>query len=112
MGYRFRLHRADLPGKPDIVMPKHHTVVLVHGCFWHRHDSCKYTYTPKSRKAFWNRKFRQNVERDKRVERELKRLGWRLIVVWECQTKDEEKLRSSLARILEGPTHKVRRRGK
>lgn len=86
LGYRFRLHRRDLPGRPDIVLPKHGTVIFVHGCFWHRHARCRYAYTPKSRVEFWQRKFQQNVERDRRVQRELRRLGWKVIVVWECET--------------------------
>ena len=69
-GYRFRLHREDLPGRPDIVLPKYRTVVFVHGCFWHRHKGCRFAYTPKSRVAFWNDKFRRNVERDRRNARD------------------------------------------
>ncbi len=97
MGYRFRLHRIDLPGSPDIVLAKHRTVVLVHGCFWHRHAMCKYAYTPKSRVAFWQRKFEQNVIRDHLVQRQLHRLGWHVIVIWECQTRDTERLGKLLA---------------
>lgn len=85
MGYRFRLHREDLPGKPDIVLPKYKTVIFVHGCFWHRHKKCKYAYNPKSRKTFWQKKFNENVKRDRKRQNELKRLGWRVIVIWECQ---------------------------
>lgn len=86
MGYRFSLRRSDLPGKPDIVLPKYQTVILVHGCFWHRHAGCKYTYTPKSRIKFWQKKFEDNMRRDRQVRRKLRALGWRVIVVWECQT--------------------------
>jgi len=85
MGFRFRLHRKDLPGKPDIVLPKYRTVVFVHGCFWHRHKKCKYSYDPKSRKLFWQKKFDQNVERDKRNRRKITSLGWKTVVWWECQ---------------------------
>ena len=85
MGYRFRLHRRDLPGSPDIVLPKYRTVIFVHGCFWHRHKGCKFAYMPKSRPEFWQNKFDTNVERDRRVKRELKKLGWRVIVIWECE---------------------------
>lgn len=84
-GFRFRLHRKDLPGRPDIVLPKYNTVVFVHGCFWHRHPGCKLAYEPKSRTLFWNEKFRRNVERDLRNANELRRLGWRVVTVWECQ---------------------------
>jgi len=84
-GYRFRLHVKDLPGSPDIVLPKWKTVVFVHGCFWHRHLGCLKAYTPKSNVEFWTAKFQANVGRDIRKSRELKRLGWRVLVVWECQ---------------------------
>ena len=100
MGYRFRLHRKDLPGKPDIVLPKYETVIFVHGCFWHRHPDCRFAYTPKSRVAFWRKKFRRNVERHEEVEQELVELGWRVIVVWECETKDEEQLWQLLEEVL------------
>lgn len=83
-GYRFSLQRTDLPGKPDVVLPKHQTVIFVHGCFWHRHKGCKQAATPKTRKAFWETKLAANVARDLRNQRELRRLGWRVIVVWEC----------------------------
>lgn len=84
-GYRFRLHSKKLPGRPDIVLPKHRTVVFVHGCFWHRHRGCRFAYTPKSRIAFWMAKFEGNVERDRRNARELRRLGWKFVTVWECE---------------------------
>ncbi|MDA1164362.1 MAG: DNA mismatch endonuclease Vsr [Planctomycetota bacterium] len=101
MGYRFRLHRKDLPGKPDIVLPKYATVVFVHGCFWHRHPGCPFAYTPKSRVDFWSKKFARNVERHEEVERELQSLGWRVIVVWECETKAADVLHEVLTRVLE-----------
>ena len=100
MGFRFRVHRRDLPGTPDIVLPKYRTVVFVHGCFWHRHAGCKYAYTPKSRVDFWLRKFEENVARDRKARRQLKAVGWQVIVVWECQTRDHEKLRERLLRFL------------
>lgn len=87
MGYRFRLHRRDLPGVPDIVLSKYSTVIFVHGCFWHRHPRCKYTYTPKSRLDFWSQKFEENVMRDKNNLSLLKKAGWLPIVVWECEIK-------------------------
>lgn len=96
MGYRFRLHRRDLPGCPDIVLPKYKTVIFVHGCFWHQHPGCKYAYNPKSRKAFWQKKFKQNVERHKRVRKELTKLGWKVIVIWECQIKNLNKVIRSI----------------
>jgi DNA mismatch endonuclease (patch repair protein) len=100
MGYRFRLHRKDLPGTPDIVLPRHHAAVLVHGCFWHRHPRCRFAYTPKTRFDFWSRKFQQNVERDQRTERALRRQGWAVLTVWECETRDIPKLSDKLARKL------------
>lgn len=83
-GLRFRLHAGDLPGSPDIVLPRWNAVVFVHGCFWHRHRGCPLAATPKSRPAFWNAKFRSNVDRDERNRRDLRRLGWRIRTVWEC----------------------------
>ena len=101
MGYRFRLHRKDLPGRPDIVLPKYRTVIFVHGCFWHRHTGCRYAYTPKSRIDFWKRKFRDNVRRDRRSCRELEATGWTVVVVWECGTADMDALADRLAAELE-----------
>ncbi len=101
MGYRFRLHRRDLPGRPDIVLPKHNTVVFVHGCFWHRHARCRFAYTPKTRVRFWSDKFAENIRRDARTRRALQRLGWRVIIVWECQTGSTESLGRRLASALE-----------
>ena len=98
MGYRFRLHRADLPGKPDIVLPRHQTVVLVHGCYWHRHADCSLAYSPKSNVDFWQAKFRENVSRDLRQSQELTELGWRVITVWECETAE---LRMLAERLLQ-----------
>jgi len=102
MGYRFRLHRRDLPGNPDIVLPKHHAVVLVHGCFWHRHKGCKFAYNPKSRVEFWQKKFKDNVERDKRNRKALLKDGWKVVVVWECELRDLDKLVLKLARGISG----------
>jgi DNA mismatch endonuclease, patch repair protein len=99
-GYRFRLHRKDLPGKPDIVLPKYNTVIFVHGCFWHRHKNCKFTYNPKSRKKFWQDKFQGNVDRDKRNRKKLSSLGWRTVVIWECQTNHSEKLQQLIVKIF------------
>ncbi|WP_134674714.1 DNA mismatch endonuclease Vsr, partial [Pseudomonas viridiflava] len=93
-GYRFRLHRKDLPGNPDIVIPKLRVCIFVHGCFWHRHEGCKYSTTPKTRIDFWNEKFKKNVDRDCKAQAELKKLGWTVITIWECQTKEEGSLLS------------------
>lgn len=83
-GLRFRLHSRDLPGRPDIVLPRHHAVVFVHGCFWHRHAGCKRAYTPKSNAEFWHSKFEANVRRDARNADQLRAEGWRVFTVWEC----------------------------
>ncbi len=99
MGYRFRLHRKDLPGNPDIVLPKHKTVIFVHGCFWHRHKGCRFSYMPKTRVKFWRKKFQGNIERDKKHIIALKKSGWNVIVVWECQANKEEYLISKLLKI-------------
>jgi len=101
MGYRFRLHRRDLPGRPDIVLPRYGSVVFVHGCFWHRHRGCRYTTTPKTRAAFWQRKFEANVERDRQNVGELRRAGWRVLCVWECQTRNRVALARRLRSFLE-----------
>lgn len=100
MGYRFRLHVSSLPGTPDLVLPKYKTVVFVHGCFWHRHSGCKYSYTPKSRLEFWMRKFEKNIEVDRRAAKELEELGWRVLVIWECELTDTETLVKRISAIL------------
>jgi len=102
MGYRFRLHRKDLPGTPDIVLPKYNTVIFVHGCFWHRHKGCKYAYTPKSRVNFWKDKFAGTVKRDKQHLKQLKENGWEVFIVWECETKDMNKLKKIINKISKG----------
>ena len=98
-GYRFRLHVKDLPGKPDIVLPKYKTVIFVHGCFWHRHSGCPRATMPSSNQEYWQEKFQRNVERDKREQVELKKLGWKVIVVWECSVKQETFLQALINRI-------------
>jgi len=101
MGYRFRLHGKGLPGKPDIVLTKHKTVIFVHGCFWHQHKGCKYAYQPKTRVKFWREKFQGNCKRDIRTRGELKKMNWKSKIVWECQTKNPPKLNRYLIRLLE-----------
>ena len=98
-GYRFRLHRRDLPGTPDIVLPKYRTAIYVHGCFWHRHAKCQYATTPGTNKNFWEDKFTANVLRDRRTLRAIRRLGWTPIVVWECEAADETRLNHKLSKI-------------
>jgi DNA mismatch endonuclease (patch repair protein) len=104
MGLRYRLHRKDLPGKPDLVLPKHRLCIFVHGCFWHRHPGCKYAYTPKSRPEFWLPKLAKNVERDLSAQQALETLGWRVAVIWECQTKNREILRTEILKTLDRST--------
>jgi DNA mismatch endonuclease (patch repair protein) len=100
MGFRFRLHPKDLPGTPDLVLPRHRVAVFVHGCFWHRHPRCKRATIPKTRADFWSDKFRSNVQRDERKARLLKELGWRVVTIWECETLDREVLSIQLSSFL------------
>ncbi len=99
-GYRFRLHVKNLPGKPDIVLPKYKTVIFVHGCFWHRHKGCKYATTPSTNKKFWQEKFTRNIANDKKHQRELKKLGWKVIAVWSCELKTPDKIFRRLEKVL------------
>lgn len=99
LGYRFRLHRKDLPGSPDIVLPRHRTAVFVHGCFWHRHPGCRFAYRPKSNVVFWKEKFKENVARDRRKASALRKQGWRVLVIWECETVSVARLRRKLSRL-------------
>ena len=101
-GLRFRLHTRGLPGSPDIVLPKFRTVIFVHGCYWHRHRDCRFAYTPKSNVEFWTAKFDENVSRDARNQRSLENLGWRGLVIWECETSDSSKLESLVNEISTG----------
>jgi len=100
-GYRFRLHRKDLPGNPDIVLPRYNKIILVHGCFWHRHSGCRFAYVPKSRVDFWQKKFKNNVRRDEEVKRALIELGWEVHVIWECETKSESNLKKRIINIFD-----------
>ena len=94
------MHKKELPGIPDIVLSKHRTVIFIHGCFWHRHADCKFTYTPKSRVDFWAAKFDRNVERDIEVKKELEELGWNVITIWECETSSTQDLEKTLSNQL------------
>jgi len=102
MGYRYRLHRHDLPGRPDLVFPSRQKVIFVHGCFWHQHSAkgCKLTRTPKSNKNYWLPKLQRNVERDARHREALESMGWGVLVVWECQLGDEIALAKCLRAFL------------
>ena len=90
-GFRFRLHRKDLPGKPDIVLPKYKTVIFINGCFWHGHHNCKYASIPETNHEFWQNKISGNMERDRTAYSELLRQGWNVIEIWQCQLKTREK---------------------
>jgi DNA mismatch endonuclease (patch repair protein) len=100
MGYRFRLHRKDLPGKPDIVFVSRRVALFVHGCFWHRHKGCQNCTTPTNNRGFWVEKLEGNEARDKKTRQALRRLGWRAYVIWECQTKDARRLEKALRRLV------------
>jgi DNA mismatch endonuclease (patch repair protein) len=99
LGLRFRLHRKDLPGRPDIVLPRYRTAIFVHGCFWHRHDGCKIASTPKSNTEFWMEKFNRNIARDTRSREMLEAQGWRVIVVWECELGSGRKATEAALRV-------------
>lgn len=102
LGYRFRLHKKALPGTPDIVLKKHKTIIFVNGCFWHRHQGCKRATVPKSNVEYWEKKLSTNVERFEMQKKKLEALGWNVLVVWECETKDKIKLCRGLSAYLKG----------
>jgi len=100
MGFRFRIHVDKLLGKPDVVLKKYNTVIFCHGCFWHQHPGCKRATKPKTNKKFWEPKLKRNKERFKEVKKKLKNMGWKVIVIWECEAKDDKKLRKIIERYL------------
>lgn len=100
LGYRFRLHRRDLPGTPDLVFPALRRVIFVHGCFWHRHPHCRFAYEPKSNVKFWRAKFAANTARDERARGELRQMGWDVLIIWECEVTDPEALAATLKGYL------------
>lgn len=102
MGYRFRLHRKDLAGKPDLVFPARRKVIFVHGCFWHRHPdpACRLARMPKSKLDFWGPKLENNKKRDEVIRARLEELGWSVLVIWECETNDHEAVRARIGRFL------------
>ncbi len=99
-GFRFRLHNKNLPGRPDITLKKHNTVIFVNGCFWHQHKNCSRANTPKSNKGYWIPKIERNKIRDKQNIAELKKLKWKVLVVWECEVKNTDKIWSKLNKYL------------
>jgi DNA mismatch endonuclease (patch repair protein) len=100
LGFRFRLHKKDLPGKPDLVFASKKKVIFVHGCFWHRHSGCKYASTPKTKIGFWTEKFERNTLRDRMVKKKLKKLGWTSLVIWQCELKKINALKSKIKKFL------------
>lgn len=98
-GFRYRKNVSDLPGKPDIVLPKYHTVIFIDGCFWHQHPGCRYAVLPKTRQDYWIPKLQKNVERDRINREKLESVGWRVIVIWECELKTKEKRASRLGKL-------------
>lgn len=105
LGYRFRLHRRDLPGAPDIVMPSRKVAIFVHGCFWHMHRGCRYAKMPATRPDFWKAKLEANVERDRQAVEKLQAQGWRVLCVWECATRNAHvgaRLQAAMSTWIEG----------
>ncbi len=100
LGYRFRLHRKDLPGKPDIVLPRHRKIILVHGCLWHGHAGCRRGTRPVTNAEFWNAKIDRNIARDVKVQADLAALGWQVLTVWDCETRDATALQTRLCAFL------------
>ena len=96
MGYRFRLKSSSVPGKPDLVLPRYKVAVFVHGCFWHRHEGCRYATNPKTKNEFWQQKFESNIRRDKHVNELINEIGWHQMVIWECEIKHKENLKRKI----------------
>jgi DNA mismatch endonuclease (patch repair protein) len=109
LGFRFRLHARELPGRPDVVLPKHDLAVFVHGCFWHQHKNCRFAVMPKTNLSFWSQKLNGNLRRDEAAIEQLRKLGWRTLIIWECALKSEEsllRLPAQLSRFI--PSHQRR----
>ena len=99
-GYRYRLHKKDLPGSPDIVLPKYKSIIFVNGCFWHGHKNCRASRLPSTNKNYWENKIQENRKRDSKVNRELIQLGWKVITVWQCQIKTKPKLEKQFNKLM------------
>lgn len=108
LGHQYRLYGQGIAGKPDIILSRVHTLIFVHGCFWHQHPGCRKATIPKQNAAFWRRKLRANRDRDHSIEKELRKVGWRVIVVWECQTRNRAQLISKLSRRLNSSVRSTR----
>lgn len=102
MGYRYRLHQKDLPGRPDMVFSRKRKVIFIHGCFWHQHNrsDCPFSHQPKSNNSYWDTKLSRNVERDKNVRQKLEELGWEVLIIWECEIKKSLELSNKLSNFL------------
>jgi len=98
-GYRFRVHKVGLPGKPDIVLPKYKTVIFVHGCFWHYHKNCPEGRIPKSNSEFWEKKLLKNIDRDNKNVHDLEKLGWNVTVIWECELKNDKAISNRIEQL-------------
>lgn len=101
LGYHYRLHRRDLPGKPDLVFPGRKKVIFIHGCFWHRHECSAGRQLPKTRPEFWNQKLARNVERDREVQEQLRKMGWNVLIIWTCQLKQKDGLVTTIKGFLD-----------
>lgn len=101
LGFRFRKNRTDLPGRPDIVLPRHRKVIFVHGCFWHGHKNCRRAGRPSSNKAFWQKKLDGNIARDRQNVRMLRKQGWQVMIIWECQIRNDKQLLNRIKSFLE-----------
>lgn len=101
-GFRYRLHKKDLPGKPDLVLSRYRLVIFVHGCFWHRHKDCFYATSPATRKDFWQRKLKGNVKRDNRQYRDLIESGWRVLIIWECGVRHNSDTLNDVVLLIRG----------
>jgi DNA mismatch endonuclease (patch repair protein) len=100
LGFKYRLHASRMPGKPDLVFTRLKSIIFVHGCFWHRHSGCALCRMPKSRLEFWEPKLEENRRRDSRNQRKLRRDGWRLLVIWECQLANQDRVKSRILEFL------------
>ncbi len=109
LGLRFRIHRRDMPGTPDVVLRKHGLAIFVHGCFWHRHEGCRRCTTPKTRTEFWSEKFKKNVERDQRDVDALRKRGWTVLIIWECETRNPKDLDGLLIAATSAPPNEIKR---
>lgn len=98
-GFRFRIHTAKILGRPDIALPRYRAVIFVHGCFWHRHEGCRYATSPSTRPDFWNAKFAANIARDNKVRQDLTDRGWRVATIWECALKNKQEADAAIERL-------------